>query len=167
MTPDVIFSDKFLTSDVLATNLMLTGFLFFPLFLSFQDENKLDSWFLSFFHQSFTLINGVTRGVTLGRKLSWRGTISQNSETKLRTIVNLWMPWISELHKKMKTPRKTQKKQPKEYYISKCQLEEAQHLHSACQEGRSPFAPCQLSHCPLGVFGFRFKLKKLSSLHWN
>jgi len=43
MTLDVMFSDKFLTSDILATNLMLTGFLFFPHFLSFQDENKLDS----------------------------------------------------------------------------------------------------------------------------
>jgi len=28
MTSDVMFSDKFLMSDVLATNLMLTGFLF-------------------------------------------------------------------------------------------------------------------------------------------
>ena len=56
------------TSDVLSTNLMLTGFLFFPHFLSFQEENKLDSWFLSFFHQSLTLINGVTRGLTLGGK---------------------------------------------------------------------------------------------------
>ena len=35
-------------------------------FLSFQDENKLDSWFLSFFNQSLTLISGVTRGLTLG-----------------------------------------------------------------------------------------------------
>jgi len=109
MTSDVMFWDKFLTSDVSATNLMLTGFLFFPHFLSFQDEKKLDSWFLSFFHQSLTLINGVTRGLTLGGKLSWRGTTSQNSKTKLRTIVNLWMPWMSVLHKKMKTPRKTQK----------------------------------------------------------
>jgi len=32
MTSDVMFSDKFLMSDVLATNLMLTG-LFFSLFL--------------------------------------------------------------------------------------------------------------------------------------
>jgi len=29
MTSDVMFSDKFLVSDVLWTNLMLTGFLFF------------------------------------------------------------------------------------------------------------------------------------------
>ena len=43
MTSDVMFSDKFLMSDVLWTNLMLTGFLFFPHFLSFQDENKIDS----------------------------------------------------------------------------------------------------------------------------
>jgi len=43
MTSDVMFSDKFLMSDVLWANLMLTGFLFFPHFLSFQDENKLDS----------------------------------------------------------------------------------------------------------------------------
>ena len=43
MTSDVMFSDKFLMSDVLWTNLMLTGFFFFPHFLSFQDENKLDS----------------------------------------------------------------------------------------------------------------------------
>ena len=28
------------------------GCCFFPHFLSFQDKNKLDSWFLSFFHQS-------------------------------------------------------------------------------------------------------------------
>jgi len=54
------------------------------------------------------------------------------------------MPWMSVLHKKMKTSRKTQKKQPKEYRISKCQLDGAQLLHCACQEGRSPFAPCQL-----------------------
>jgi len=99
MTSDVMFSDKFLTSDVLATND----------FLSFQDENTLDSLFLSFFHQSLTVINGVTRGLTLGGKLSWRGSTSQNSETKLRTIVDLWMQWMSVLHKKMKTPRKTQK----------------------------------------------------------
>jgi len=43
MTSDVMFSDKFLMSDVLATNLMLTEVLFFSHFLSFQDENKLDS----------------------------------------------------------------------------------------------------------------------------
>jgi len=44
MTLDVIFSDKFLTSDGLSTNLMLTGLLFcFAHFLSFYDENKLDS----------------------------------------------------------------------------------------------------------------------------
>jgi len=41
---------------------------FFPHFLSFQDENKLDSWFLSLFNQSLTLICGVTRGLTLGDK---------------------------------------------------------------------------------------------------
>jgi len=41
MTSDVMFSDKFLMSDALATNLMLTRFLFF--FSTFQDENKLDS----------------------------------------------------------------------------------------------------------------------------
>jgi len=37
MTSDVVFSDKFLMSDVLSTNLMLTGLLFlfstFPLIL--------------------------------------------------------------------------------------------------------------------------------------
>jgi len=43
MTSDVMFSDEFLMSDVLATNLMLTGLLFFPHFLSFYDKNKLDS----------------------------------------------------------------------------------------------------------------------------
>jgi len=44
MTSDVMFSDKFLMSDVLVTNLMLTWLLrFFPHFLSFYDENKLDS----------------------------------------------------------------------------------------------------------------------------
>jgi len=43
MTSDVMLSDKFLISDVLATNLMLTGFLFLPHFLSFQEEIKLDS----------------------------------------------------------------------------------------------------------------------------
>jgi len=69
MTSHVMFSDKFLMSDVLWTNLMLTGFLFFSHFLSFQDENKLDSWFLSFFHQSLTLISGVTRGLTLVGKV--------------------------------------------------------------------------------------------------
>ena len=42
---------------------------FFSNFLSYQDENKLDSWFLSFFHQSLTLISGVTRGLTLGESL--------------------------------------------------------------------------------------------------
>jgi len=68
MTSHVMFSHKFLMSDVLWTNLMLTGFLFFPHFFSFQDENKLNSWFLSFFHQSLTLISGVTRGLTLGEK---------------------------------------------------------------------------------------------------
>jgi len=104
-----MFSDKFLLSDVLATNLMLTGFLFFVHFLSFQDENTLDSWFLSFFHQSLTLISGVTRGLTLGGKLSWRGPTSQNSEKKLWNIVNLWMSWMSVPDKKTKTPRKTQK----------------------------------------------------------
>jgi len=109
MTSDVMFSDKFLMSGVLWTNLMLTGFLFFPHFLSFQDENKLDSWFLSFFHQSLTLISGVTGGLTLWGKLSWRGPTSQNSEKKLRKIVNLWMSWMSVLDKKMKTTRKTQK----------------------------------------------------------
>jgi len=30
-------------------------------------------------------------------------------------IVNLWMPWMSILDKKTKTPGKTQKKQIKEY----------------------------------------------------
>jgi len=44
MTSDVTFSDKFLMSDVFATNLMLTGFLFlfstFPLILG---RKKLDS----------------------------------------------------------------------------------------------------------------------------
>ena len=43
MTSHVMFSHKFLMSDVLWTNLMLTGFLFFPHFFSFQDENKLNS----------------------------------------------------------------------------------------------------------------------------
>jgi len=33
--------------------------------------------------------------------------------------------------------------------------------------GKSPFAPCQLSHWPKCVFGYRFKLKKLSWLRWN
>jgi len=46
--------------DGLATNLMLTefsGLLFlFSHFLSFQDEKKLDSWFLSSFHQTLTLM---------------------------------------------------------------------------------------------------------------
>jgi len=43
--------------DVLATKLMLTGLLFcFSHFLSFWDENKLDSRFLSSFHQSLTLM---------------------------------------------------------------------------------------------------------------
>jgi len=68
MTSNVMFSDKFLMSDVLTTNLMLTELLFFPHFLSFQNENKLDSRFLSFFHQSLTLISGLTRGLTLGEK---------------------------------------------------------------------------------------------------
>jgi len=44
MTSDVMFSHKFMMSDILATNLMLIGLLFlfstFPLTL---DENKLDS----------------------------------------------------------------------------------------------------------------------------
>jgi len=35
MTSDVMFSDKFLMSDVLATNLMLTVCCFFTYFLSF------------------------------------------------------------------------------------------------------------------------------------
>jgi len=43
MTSDVMFSDKLMMSDVLVTNLMLTGLLFFSHFLSFQDENRLDS----------------------------------------------------------------------------------------------------------------------------
>jgi len=42
MTSDVMFSDKFLMSDVLAKNLMLAG-LFFSHFLAFLEENKLDS----------------------------------------------------------------------------------------------------------------------------
>jgi len=53
MTSNVMFSDKFLMSDVLATNLMLTG-LFLSYFLSFQDENQFDSRFLSSCHQSLT-----------------------------------------------------------------------------------------------------------------
>jgi len=42
MKSEVMFSDTFLMPDVLATNLMFTG-LFFSHFLSFYDENKLDS----------------------------------------------------------------------------------------------------------------------------
>ena len=90
--------------------------VFFPHFLSFWDENKLDSWFLSFFHQSLTFISDITTALTQGWKLSWRGytghrrgPTSQNSEKKLRKIVNLWMSWMSVLDKKTKTPRKTQK----------------------------------------------------------
>jgi len=45
-------------SDVLATNLMLTDLLFcFQCFLSFLVEKKLDAQFLSFFHQSLTLMH--------------------------------------------------------------------------------------------------------------
>jgi len=43
-------------SDILATNLMLTEPLFFPKFLNFQDEDELDSRFVSFFHQFPTLM---------------------------------------------------------------------------------------------------------------
>jgi len=57
MTLDVLLLDKFLMSDVLSTNLMLTGLFCFSHLLSFQDENKLDSWFLSSFHQFLTQIN--------------------------------------------------------------------------------------------------------------
>ena len=56
MTSDVMFSDKLMMSDVLVTNLMLTGLLFFSHFLSFQDENRLDSWLLSSFYQSLALV---------------------------------------------------------------------------------------------------------------
>jgi len=66
---------------------MLAGLFFFSHFVSFKDENKLDSRFLSFFHQSLTLISGATRGLNQGRKLSWRGPAgrrrgptNQNSE---------------------------------------------------------------------------------------
>jgi len=53
-----MFSKKFLMCDVLATNLTLTGCcLCFPRFLSLEGENKLDSLFLSFFHQYFTLMS--------------------------------------------------------------------------------------------------------------
>jgi len=107
MTSDVMFSDKFLM--FCGQIWCWLGSCFFPHFLSFQDENKLDSWFLSFFLQSLTLISDVTRGLTLGGKLSWKGPTSQNSEKKLRKTVNLWMSWMSVLDKKMKTPRKTRK----------------------------------------------------------
>ena len=60
---------------------MLTEFLLFPHFLSFQDENTLDSWFLSFFHQSLTLINGVTRGLTLeGESLVEGGPLAKTQK---------------------------------------------------------------------------------------
>jgi len=58
--------EKFLMSDVLATNLWCLMFwqqiwcwlscCFFPNFLCFSDEYKLDSWFFSFFHQ-FLILN--------------------------------------------------------------------------------------------------------------
>jgi len=35
---DVMFSDRFLMSDVLAANLMLTGFLFFHIFSHFRTK---------------------------------------------------------------------------------------------------------------------------------
>jgi len=50
---DMMFSEM---SDVLSANRMLTRLLFcFLNFLSFLDENMLDSWFLSFF-QFLTLV---------------------------------------------------------------------------------------------------------------
>jgi len=43
MTSDVMFSDKYLMSDVLATNLMLTELLLFFTFSLILGPKKLDS----------------------------------------------------------------------------------------------------------------------------
>jgi len=54
-------------------------------------------------------------------------------------IVNVWM---SIPAKKRKYPEKRKKKQPKEYYISKCQQNGAQFLHLASQGwGLCPLLP--------------------------
>jgi len=111
MTSDVMVSDKFLMSDVLATNLRCC---FFPHFLSFQDENRLDSWFSSFFHQSLTLISGVTRGLTLGGKLSWNGPLAKTQKKVKKDSESLDVVDVCTRLKNENTS-KNAKKQPKEY----------------------------------------------------
>jgi len=51
-------------------------------------------------------------------------------------------------------------KQPKEYYISKCQLEGTQFLHLACQGGGSPFAPLSLKPLALMCVWLSFQSKE-------
>ena len=55
--PFLMFSDKFLMSDVLATKLTLTGVLFlFPTFPILSEWKQINSRFFSFFHQPLTLM---------------------------------------------------------------------------------------------------------------
>jgi len=60
------------------------------------------------FHQFLTLISGVTRGLTQGRNLSWRGPTNQNLEKMLRKTVDLQMS-VLDKNKNTKNAKKQSK----------------------------------------------------------
>jgi len=58
------------------------------------------------------------------------------------------MPWMFVLHKKMKTPQKTQKNNLKNTKYQNVNWRGPGFYIVLARLGRSPFAPCQLRHWP-------------------